>query len=315
MNNNLHIKRGLALRTWCKFFRHKLALISLLLVFFLLLISITAPLIEHFLDADAFTANLYNRLQGPSFAHPLGTDEIGRDYLSRLLYGGRVSLFVGVSATCLSAIIGTIIGLLAGYFGGTLDSLLMRFTDSMIALPLLPLLIVLAAIDLRKIGVSGEFADSEEINLYRIVIIISLVGWTSVARLTRAETLSIKQREFVSAAVALGARADQILVNHILPNSITPIVVASTLSIGNILLFESVLSFLGLGIQPPVASWGNMLSNAEDLIWSEPQLAIWPGICIFVTVIAFNFIGDGLQEALDPRASEYSINRSKYQNN
>jgi peptide/nickel transport system permease protein len=178
----------------------------------------------------------------------------------------------------------------------------MRVTDGVIALPLLPLLIVLAAVDLNKLGLPPAITESENVSLYRIVLIISLVGWTTVARLVRAETLTLKRREFIRAAVAQGAGAGRIMRVHILPNAMSPIIVATTLSIGNIILFESVLSFLGLGVQPPVASWGNMLTNAQELIWSDPALAIWPGLLIFATVIAFNFLGDGLQDALDPRA-------------
>ena len=291
-------------RTWRRFLRHKLAVASLIVLLVMCAVAVAAPLIESWFGVDAFTADLYQRLQGPSLAHPLGTDEIGRDHLARLLYGGRISLAAGLIAAFFSAIIGTVIGIFAGYFGGRLDALLMRMTDSVIALPLLPLLIVLAAIDLEKLGLPEGIANSEDTSLYRIVIIVSLVGWTTVARLVRAETLSMRKREFVRAAVALGARTDRILVTHILPNVVSPIVVATTLSVGNIILFESVLSFLGLGIQPPVASWGNMLSNAQDLIWSTPVLATWPGLMIFITVIAFNFLGDGLQDALDPRAGD-----------
>ena len=298
------ISQSTAARTWRRFLRHKLAVASLFVLALLISMSAAAPLVETWLGVDAFTANLYQRLRGPSLAHPLGTDEIGRDHLTRLLYGGRVSLLVGLVAALFAAVIGTVIGILAGYFGGRLDALLMRATDSVIALPLLPLLIVLAAVDLRKLGFSNELANSEDASLYRIIIIVSVVGWTTVARLVRAETLSMKRRDFVRAAVALGARTDRILLLHILPNVISPIVVATTLSVGNIILFESVLSFLGLGIQLPVASWGNMLSNAQDLIWTAPELATWPGLLIFVTVIAFNFLGDGLQDALDPRAGD-----------
>jgi len=298
------LSQSVGARTWRRFLRHRLAVASLLVLATLGTLAAAAPLVERALGVDAFTADLYQRLQGPFLAHPLGTDEIGRDHLVRLLYGGQVSLTVGLIAAFFSAVIGTVVGILSGYFGGRLDALLMRMTDSVIALPLLPLLIVLAAVDLEKLGLPAAIADSEDASLYRIVIIVSLVGWTTVARLVRAETLSMRKREFVRAAVALGARTDRILLTHILPNVVSPIVVATTLSVGNIILFESVLSFLGLGIQPPVASWGNMLSNAQDLVWSAPELATWPGIFIFVTVIAFNFLGDGLQDALDPRAGD-----------
>ncbi len=285
-----------------RFRRHRLALGSLVVLILLALLSLGAPLIEALLGIDAETTNLFQRFQPPSAAHPLGTDEAGRDVLARLLHGGRVSLAVAMVAALCSAIIGTLIGLFAGYHGGWADTLLMRFTDGVIALPLLPLLIVLAAIDLNKLGLPESITQSEDVSLYRIVVIIALFGWTTVARLVRAETLSLKQREFVRAAVAQGARPGRIMRTHILPNAISPIIVATTLSVGSIILFESVLSFLGLGIQPPVASWGNMLTNAQDLIWDAPLLAVWPGLLIFVTVIAFNFLGDGLQDAMDPRA-------------
>ena len=295
-------QRSIAHRIAFRFLKHRLAVGSLLILLVLGLLALGAPLVEHVLGLNSEAANLFQRNQPPSLEHPLGTDEIGRDLLARLLQGGRVSLAIAVVAALASAVIGTTIGAVAGYYGGRLDALLMRFTDGVISLPLLPLLIVLAAIDLSKLGIPPSVTQSEEINLYRIILIISLFGWTTVARLVRAETMTLKQREFVRAAVAQGATAGRIMRVHILPNAISPIIVATTLSVGNIILFESVLSFLGLGIQPPIASWGNMLTNAQELIWSTPQLAIWPGLLIFVTVIAFNLLGDGLQDALDPRA-------------
>jgi peptide/nickel transport system permease protein len=194
--------------------------------------------------------------------------------------------------------------LVAGYVGGRTDALLMRFTDAVIALPLLPLLIVLAALDLSKLGLPAALAHSEAASLYRILAIIALVGWTTVARLVRGTTLSVRERDFIRAAVAQGAGPVRIMLRHVLPNVVSPIIVATTLSIGNVILIESVLSFLGLGIQPPLPSWGNMLTNAQELIWQAPVLAIYPGLLIFVTVIAFNFLGDGLQDAMDPRAIE-----------
>ena len=285
-----------------RFMRHRMAVASLCLIALLAMASFGAPVIEAALGVDADKTNLFNRSATPSLDHPLGTDELGRDLLVRLLYGGRVSLIVGLAAAAVAAVVGTFIGLLAGYYGGWLDSILMRVTDGVIALPLLPLLIVLAAVDLTKLGLPTVLTESENVSLYRIVLIISFVGWTTVARLVRAETLALKRREFIRAAISQGAGAGRVMRVHILPNAISPIIVATTLSIGNIILLESVLSFLGLGIQPPAASWGAMLTNAQELIWANPTLAIWPGLLIFVTVIAFNFLGDGLQDALDPRA-------------
>jgi peptide/nickel transport system permease protein len=288
---------------WRRFLQHRLAVISLAVLNRMAVMSALAPAIERLLNLDATMTDLLSRLLPPSLAHPLGTDELGRDLFLRLLYGGQVSLLVGILAALVAAVIGTAIGLLAGYFGGKLDAFLMRLTDGVIALPLLPLLIVLAAVDLGKIGLPPAMVNDPHVSLYRIIVIIALVGWTTVARLVRGATLSLRERDFVLAAIAQGASAFRVMTVHILPNAVSPIVVATTLSVGNVILLESVLSFLGLGIQPPAASWGNMLTNAQETIWSAPMLGFYPGLLIFITVIAFNFLGDGLQDALDPRAT------------
>ena len=295
-------RRELRRRVFNRFVRHRLAVASAVVLAILILASAFAPAVERLLGADIRDVDLGAILQGPSLAHPLGTDELGRDLLVRLLYGGRISLLVGLVAAVFSAIIGAVIGILAGYFGGRLDDLLMRFTDGVIALPILPLLIVLAAVDLTKLGLPASVANAGDVSLYRIIVITALFGWTGVARLVRGATLSLKEREFVRAAIAMGASPWRVMRVHILPNAISPIIVATTLSVGGIILFESVLSFLGLGIQPPIPSWGNMLTGAQEQLSSAPQLMIWPGLMIFITVIAFNFLGDGLQDALDPRA-------------
>jgi peptide/nickel transport system permease protein len=281
--------------------RDPITLIALGLLLGLAALSLASPLIGSLLGQDPNTVDLLARFQPPSAEHPLGTDDIGRDVLLRLLNGGRVSLAVGLTAALVAATIGTAIGLIAGYFGGRADALLMRLTDGVIALPLLPLLIVLAAVDLTKLGVPEDLAYSEQASLWRIVVIIALVGWTTVARLVRATTLSLLNRDFVRAARALGAGHLRIMAVHILPNALTPIIVATTLAVGNVILFESVLSFLGLGIQPPIASWGNMLTNAQELIGTDPMLAVWPGLLILATVASCNLLGDGLQDALNPR--------------
>lgn len=287
---------------WTRLLRHRLAQLSLVFLGGLVVLSFAAPLIADLRGIDPAATDLFRRLEAPSAEYWLGTDDLGRDLFQRLLDGGRVSLLVGVSGALLSAVLGAVIGVLAGYLGGRFDAILMRLTDGVIALPLLPLLIVLAAIDPRKIGVPAEIAQSESFSLYRIVVIVGLTGWTTVARLVRAETLSLKARDFTRAARALGARPLRIMFRHILPNTAGSLVVATTMSIGTLILFESTLSFLGLGIQPPAASWGNMLTGAQDLLQAAPMLALWPGLLIFLTVIAFNFVGDGLQEALDPRS-------------
>lgn len=259
------------------------------------------PTILHAAPAGASgDIDLLNRLTGPSFLHPLGTDELGRDVLLRLMQGGRISLVIGIAAAIAAAAIGTAIGLTAGYLGGWTDRLLMRGTDAIIALPLLPLLIVLAALDLDKLGVPPGLARSDDISLIRIVALAVLIGWTTAARLVRGAALVTRNRDFVRAARSLGAGVPHILWRHILPNVLGPLIVATTLSVGDVILLESVLSFLGLGVQPPLASWGSMLSNAQELIASAPWLAIYPGLMIFLTVVAFNLLGDALQGRLDP---------------
>ncbi|MBM3644858.1 MAG: ABC transporter permease [Alphaproteobacteria bacterium] len=295
-----------ASRPWrlvaARFGRHRLALASLGFLGVLVALSLAAPWIAEWRGVDPTATDLLRRFAAPSAEHWLGTDDLGRDLFQRLLEGGRVSLAVGLAGALLSSIAGALIGVVAGYRGGRLDEILMRLTDGMIALPLLPLLIVLAAIDWRKLGVPAEIAQSESFSLYTIVGIVALTGWTQVARLVRAETLSLKARDFARAARALGATPTHIMWRHILPNTAGALTVATTMSMGGLILFESTLSFLGLGIQPPSASWGNMLTGAQDLLHQAPGLAVWPGLLIFLTVIAFNFLGDGLQDALDPRS-------------
>ncbi len=278
-----------------------LTMFSGLLLVLIISLVLLAPLLAHLMAGEAFMVDLLNRHKAPSLRHLLGTDELGRDLLLRLLYAGRISLLVGIVSALLTALIGVIIGLAAGYYGGWVDAVLMRLTDSVIALPLLPLLIVLAATDLTKLGFSESMKDSPETTVYRIIFIISLVGWTTVARLTRASVLSLREQEFVLAAKSHGASTMRIMFGHILPNSISPILVATTLTVGNVILLESVLSFLGLGIQPPIPTWGNMLTNAQNVIFETPMSAVWPGLMIFVTVISVNFLGDGLQSALNPK--------------
>ncbi len=283
---------------------HRTAALSAILLALLVLFTVSAPLIEMILDTDTSKINLLARLTPFSAEHPLGTDELGRDMLTRLAYGGQVSLLVGFVAATFAALIGTAIGSIAGYFGGWLDTFLMRTTDSVLSLPLLPLLIVLAAIDITKFGIPESIANHDAASLYRIIVIVSLVGWTGVARLVRGSVLTLREQPYITAARALGTPASRIILVHILPALASPIIVATTLSVGNIILFESILSFLGLGINPPTPSWGNMLTNAQEIIWQAPSLAFLPGLMIFLTVICFNFIGDGLQDTLAPRSQK-----------
>ena len=287
---------------WRRFRRHRAGMVSLTMLMLLVLFSLAAFPMQSLLGIDADATDLLTRFDPPSNQHWLGTDEAGRDELVRLMVGGQISLLVGLLATLVGGAIGLTIGILAGYFGGRADAILMRFTDGMITLPLLPLLIVLGAVDLTKLGFSAEFAHSGAAGFWRIVIIISIVDWTAIARIVRATTLSIKERDFVRAARASGAGPFYMMTAHVLPNIATPIIVAFTLTVGRVILFEAVLSFLGFGVAPPTPSWGNMLNNAQELLTTAPTLAIYPGLLIFVTVIAVNFLGDGLQHAFDPRS-------------
>ncbi|MBL8712115.1 MAG: ABC transporter permease [Alphaproteobacteria bacterium] len=267
----------------------------------LLALCFSAGAIESALSLTGNEADLGSRFLPPSPAHYLGTDELGRDVFVRLLYGGQVSLLVAISAGLVAAFIGTAIGMAAGYAAGKWDALLMRLTDMLISLPALPLLIILSALDIGKLGL-GEFANAPSASLYKIIAIISLLSWTTVARLARARTLTLKEMDFVKAARALGMTGFKIVLRHIFPNLLGTVVVATALTAGNIILVESVLSFLGLGIQPPLPSWGNMLTNAQETIWEHARLTVYPGAMIFVTVLAFNFLGDRLQQSLDPKA-------------
>ncbi len=287
---------------WRRFLHHPPAVISLVVIVIMALLSLAAPLFAAWVGHDGYTVDLFNQYAAPSDEHLLGTDAAGRDVFVRMLEAGQISLFVGVMSALVASVIGAVIGVVAGYYGGRTDSLLMRITDGVIALPLLPVLIILAALDLTKLGIPADIASDESAGVWRIIIIISLFGWTTVARLVRGATLSLREREFVRAAKALGASDARIIWRHVLPNAISPLVVATTLSIGGIILTESVLSYLGLGIPPQIPSWGGMLTNAQEYASRAPTLAIFPGLAIFVTVIAFNFLGDGLQDALDPRA-------------
>jgi peptide/nickel transport system permease protein len=287
---------------WRRFRRHRAGMVALGVLVLLVLFTLAAFPLEYATGIDPDATDLFSRFAAPSPGHWLGQDEAGRDELLRLMVGGQMSLLVGLLATVFGGVLGLCVGVVAGYFGGRLDAVLMRCTDGMIALPLLPLLIVLGAVDLTKLGFSADFARSGAAGFWRIVVIIALVDWTSIARLVRAATLAVKERDYVRAARAAGAGPPYVMAAHILPNVATPIIVAFTLTVGRVILFESVLSFLGFGIVPPTPSWGNMLNDAQELVTTSPALAIWPGLLIFVTVIAVNFVGDGLQHAFDPRS-------------
>lgn len=291
-----------AQRALARFRDNRAAMLGACMLAALACSALFARIITGALGLDAEAVDLAGRYAPISWEHPLGGDELGRDVLARLLQGGQVSLSVGLAAGVAAAGIGAAIGLLAGFRGGLTDSILMRITDGMLALPVLPLLIVLAAVDPTKLGLS---ADSGGVaSVARIVLIVALVGWPGAARLTRAAALSARAQDYVRAARAVGVHPFRIALRHVAPAAAGPVIVAATLAMGQVILFESILSFLGLGIQPPLASWGAMLAHAQDTIWERPMLAIWPGIAIFLTVIAVNFVGDGLRDALNPKKAQ-----------
>ena len=276
---------------WRRFRRHPGAIAGMIVLGIVLLVTLLAPLSPY----SPTASNIPERLQPPSWQHPFGTDPLGRDLLTRCLYGGRISLLVGFLVVMITMVIGIPIGALAGYFGGRLDNILMRITDAMLALPALLVLILLSAI-LREI----EAPIFEKNNVLTIALVIGILSWMSVARLVRATYLTVRELDFVTAANCVGAANLRIMTRHILPMAIGPIIVESTLEMGYAIMEEAGLSFLGFGIQPPTASWGNLLSNALEHMLKHPWLAVFPGLMIFLTIISINYIGDGLRDAFDP---------------
>lgn len=268
-----------------RFALHRLALAGIVVLGGLALICAGVPLLSPY---DPDKTNLLAMYEPPSPAHVFGTDGLGRDLATRLLYGGRVSLLVGVLAMTVAISVGTIVGVVAGYYGGFADGLLMRVVDMMFAFPRLFLLILF-----------GAFFKGMTPLL--IVVVLGLLSWMTTARLVRATYLSLREREYVTAARAVGAGDRRIIFAHLLPNAVAPIIVAATLGVASAIISESTLSFLGLGIQPPTASWGRMLNDAQDELARSPWTAVFPGLAIFLAVVSINFIGDGLRDALDPR--------------
>ena len=257
--------------------------------------ALAAPLVQQALGHDAFTPDLFQRYAAPTGVHPLGTDDLGRDILLRLLFGARVSLAVGIAVALGAALVGTGIGLLAAWRGGWMDAVLMRLADGLLALPTLPLLVILAAVDPGRLGLPrGEAAT----DILRIVVILTLFGWVGVARLARAAALGELALDYVAAARVCGASEARVLLRHVLPNIAGPIAVATALAVGGAILAESTLSFLGLGIQPPAPSWGNMLSNAQEMVFSAPLTAVWPGLAILLAVAGCTLVADGLRRRL-----------------
>jgi peptide/nickel transport system permease protein len=266
--------------------RGKLAIAGMIVLLVLTLAAIFAPAIAPYSPNEI---DLFNIEASPSSAHWLGTDDLGRDVLSRLIYGGRLSLWIGVSAALISTIVGVVVGAVAGYYGGWLDSTLMRFVDLMLAFPSIFLLLII-------------FAVMEGVSVNGVILFLGLFGWMWLARIIRGEFLSLKQRDFVEAARSVGAPGRRIIIRHLMPNVIAPIIVTTTLEIAYYMLAESALSFLGFGVPPETPTWGNMLNSARTSYLTHPLLAIAPGLILTIAVLAINFIGDGLRDAFDPRA-------------
>ncbi len=285
---------------WRRFRRHKMALFGLVVLFLLVLYSLGGTLF--FTEAYANLTDTVMRLQPPSRAHPFGTDTVGRDILARTIYGGQISLLIGLTAMLVEVVIGVTIGALAGYYGRWLDSILMRFTEAMLNIPQLFLLLVMAKFFGGRVPNLTLFGRTFSGSVVVIVLIIGATSWMYLARIVRAEFLSIKENEYILAARAIGTPTGQIIFQHILPNAIAPIVVSATLSVANAITLEAYISFLGLGVQPPTATWGNMLEGAYNYVETAPWLWIFPGILIVLTVLSINFVGDGLRDALDPRS-------------
>ncbi len=267
--------------------KNRLAVIGGTLVALVFVLSIFAPLIAPY---NPSTIDIKNILVGPGFSHWLGTDDLGRDVLSRMLWGGRISLQVGFVAVGIATLIGILLGSLAGFYGGWIDSLIMRAVDIMLSIPTIFLILAVIAI--------------LEPSIINIMIIIGLTSWMEPARLIRAEFITLKEREFVIAAHALGATDSRIIIKHVLPNGLSPILVSATMGIGGAILVESALSFLGLGVQPPTPSWGSLLSAGKDNIEIAWWLSAFPGLAILITVLGYNLLGEGIRDALDPRQRE-----------
>lgn len=269
-----------------RFKKHKMAVIGLYVLAFFVLLAIIAPLLplhHPYEVTDSFGAP-------PSSEHWLGTDQLGRDTFSRLIYAARVSLLVGIGSVAISAIIGTVLGLLSGYFGRWVDMLIMRMTDVFMSFP--PILLALVIVSI--VGPS----------LLNLILVIALVYWPGVARLIRGNVLSLKEVDFIKAAKVLGLKNRRILFSHVLPNAFAPVLVHSTFGVAAAILIEAALSFLGMGVQSPIASWGNMLKDAQSftVLANEPWRWVPPGLCIMITVLSINFVGDGLRDAIDPKS-------------
>lgn len=283
---------------WQQFRKHKMALTGVVILTIIIIACVAGPLVY---TKNPSELNILKGMEAPSMAAPMGYDDLGHDMLSRVLSGGRKSLLVGLMAVVVSITVGTLIGSMAGFFGGWLDSILMRITDLFLALPQLPLLLLISYLYVGKL--KAMFGVENGI-LILIVCVIGFLNWMAVARLVRASFLSLKEKEFVEAARCIGANTPSLIFKHILPNVLSPVIVAATLGVGAAIISESSLSFLGMGFPPDVPTWGSMLFVGKDQLPFAPHIAVFPGLMIFLVVLSINYIGDGLRDALDPRSRQ-----------
>jgi peptide/nickel transport system permease protein len=286
---------------WRRFRKHKLAVAGMFIIITIALACFLAPWVAPYnpfiLGESAETGQILKNA-APSFQHLMGTDNIGRDVFSRLLYAGRISLLVAFSVVIVSLSVGVMIGGISGYYGGWMDDVIQRFVEFLITLPLLPLLLAFSAL-MRGVEIPG--LPREWSSAVIISIILTVFGWMGYTNLVRGMVLSLRGQEFTEAAKALGMSSMGIIVRHMIPNALAPIIVAATLALGGVIILESALSFLGFGIQLPVPTWGNMLNEYQNDMWTQPAKVFFPGMAIFVCTLAFNYVGDGLRDALDPR--------------
>ena len=271
---------------WGRLRRNRLAVFGAVIVAGMFILALIAPLVAR----DPGAIDIAHRLQSPSWAYPMGTDDLGRDVLARILYGARISLLVGFVAVGIASFIGVILGALAGYYGRWADGVIMRFVDLMLCFPTFFLILAVIAF--------------LEPSIWNIMIIIGLTSWMGVARLVRAEFLSLRERDFVHAAKALGASDTRVIFRHVLPNALSPVLVSATLGVAGAILTESALSFLGIGVQPPTPSWGNMLIAGKQTLGTAWWLSAFPGLAILITVLGYNLLGEGIRDAFDPRLQE-----------
>jgi len=285
---------------WRRFRRHRMAIFGAILMILIVLYTFGGMLI--FSEADANFVETGSRLQPPSLEHPFGTDTIGRDILVRTIYGGQISIIIGLTAMVVELFIGVTIGALTGYFGGKLDSILMRLTEAVLVIPQIFLLLVMAKYFSQSIPNIQLLGRTFSGSVLVIIVVIGVTTWPYLARIVRAQFLSVKENDFILAARATGTSTYEIIFRHILPNSIAPIIVSATLSVAAAITLEAYISFLGLGVRPPTATWGNMLEGAYNYVESAWWLWFFPGMLIALTVLGINFLGDGLRDALDPHS-------------